>query len=375
MSLIDVSLPKKYKDGRVLFEENLDAWRQTTEQAFATLNLNLTQLAKDLFPSNYEFNNDGNQTIGTYLYQYITNVITGATPITGTTSDTWIINSDGNSSTLSTSLLTDVRTHQLPDASGTVALTSDLVSIIGASVPVGSIIPFYDFNAAVTFDTDYWRYCDGSVLAYAASPLDGLTLPDLSNRYLVGFGTEGGGDIDTAAWNAAPIGNASHQVDLQHSHANTLSTNAPTTSSGGSHDHVVAGHTHSIAQHTHGAGSLQFKTMQCDAGTAVHFYAYDSDGTAHQITDGEAGDGGGQRGLDAKPDGTGPYTFYTKDGTGTTASDGPTSTGSNTSTTDSQGAHTHTVSHTHTITNVNSGSTAQDVQPRSIRVRFIMRVL
>ena len=72
------------------------------------------------------------------------------------------------------------------DNAGVVTLASGGV---GGSLPIGSIIPFYDFNALVTFDTNYYRYCDGSVLTYAASPLDGETLPDLSGRYIVEFGS------------------------------------------------------------------------------------------------------------------------------------------------------------------------------------------
>lgn len=85
-------------------------------------------------------------------------------------------------------------------------------------VPVGSIIAHYDFDAAVTINTSYWAYCDGSVISNASSALNGQTLPDLSNRYLVGFGTEGGGDIDSAAWATDAVGNASHQVNLSHYH-------------------------------------------------------------------------------------------------------------------------------------------------------------
>lgn len=200
MALIDVKLPKKYKDGEVLFEETLDAWRLATEEAFANLNLNLTQLAKDLFDSDYDYNNDGNQTLVTYLLQQITNLITGATPITGTSSDSFTINTDGNSSTLSTASLTEDRTHALPDESGTLATQA---YVLARSVPVGSIIPHNDFNGTIAIDTDYWRYCDGSVLNYPASPLHGKTLDDMSNRFIVGFGTEGGGDIATAGTDAA----------------------------------------------------------------------------------------------------------------------------------------------------------------------------
>lgn len=84
-----------------------------------------------------------------------------------------------------------------------------------SSVPIGSIIPFYDFNGALTFDTDYWAYCNGQTKTIGGSS---RTLPDLSNRYLVGFGTEGGADIGSASWSTTVVGNASHQTSIAHNH-------------------------------------------------------------------------------------------------------------------------------------------------------------
>jgi hypothetical protein len=101
-------------------------------------------------------------------------------------------------------------------------------SLLSLLPPVGTVLPFMDYNGAATFDSNYWAYMDGSVLSDSDSPLDGETLTDLSGRYLVGFGTDGGEDIDSAAWSVTPVGNAGHTVDLEHSH--TVD----------SHDHDVA---------------------------------------------------------------------------------------------------------------------------------------
>lgn len=114
-----------------------------------------------------------------------------------------------------------------------------------ASTPVGSIIPFYDFNGVAQFDTNIWNYCDGSVINSPGSILDGQTLPDLSGRYICGFGTDGGGNIDTAPWDVAPVGNAGSTVNLQHSH-------------------TVNNHNHSIPDHDHGPGDLEFNVMAND---------------------------------------------------------------------------------------------------------------
>jgi hypothetical protein len=107
-------------------------------------------------------------------------------------------------------------------------------SLLSLVVPVGTVIPFMDYNDAVAFDSNYWAYMDGSVLSDSDSPLNGETLTDLSGRYLVGFGTDGGEDIDTALWSVSPVGNAGHTVDLEHSHTVDSHTHdvSGTTSSG-----------------------------------------------------------------------------------------------------------------------------------------------
>jgi hypothetical protein len=115
-------------------------------------------------------------------------------------------------------------------------LDTSTTDLINALVPVGTIIPFYDFNAAITFDTAHWKYCNGATVADADSPINGQVLPDLSGRYIVGFGTDGGADIGSAAWNATFTGNAAHQINIQH-------------------NHTVNSHNHTIA-HTHNEGNL-----------------------------------------------------------------------------------------------------------------------
>jgi hypothetical protein len=53
-------------------------------------------------------------------------------------------------------------------------------------VPTGTILPFYDYNGALTFNAALYKYCDGQTQTVGGSL---RVLPDLSNRYLVGFGT------------------------------------------------------------------------------------------------------------------------------------------------------------------------------------------
>ena len=95
------------------------------------------------------------------------------------------------------------------------------------TVPIGSIIPFYDYNAALSFNTTYWAYCNGQ--STAVGSLGAQTLPDLSNRYLVGFGTEGGADNGSAVWATAAVGNASHQIDIAHTHTYSGTTGLPSS--------------------------------------------------------------------------------------------------------------------------------------------------
>lgn len=119
---------------------------------------------------------------------------------------------------------------------GTIAesakVNSNFTYVDKALVPIGSIIPFYDYNGALTFDTSYWAYCNGQTKTITG--IGAQTLPDLSNRYLVGFGTEGGADNGSAAWSTTPVGNASHQVNLSHDHTSA------------SHNHTSSGNLYAL---------------------------------------------------------------------------------------------------------------------------------
>lgn len=119
MSLEDVILPKAYKNSKVLFEQNLDKWRLKAQDAFANVNFNLTQIAKDTFLPGYEYDNDGNPNYTIPLEARINQFLGGAAVITGTASPTWTVNTLGNSATETTAILTAPRTYQWPDVSGT----------------------------------------------------------------------------------------------------------------------------------------------------------------------------------------------------------------------------------------------------------------
>lgn len=196
--------------------------------------------------------------------------------------------------------------------------------------PVGSIIPFYDFNAALSFNASYWAYCDGS--SQTVSGIGTQTLPDLSNRYLVGFGTEGGGDIDSASWSTSAVGAASHQIDISHTHSTNIGSFS--TGSGGSHSHT--------------SGTLR----------ANIYYTSPDSLVMDLVTDNFTWDWEADVSGNSPSSGSGTAT-------NSVAVDGSTSTASD---------HTHTVDPPATTSSSNL-STTQSIQPRSISVRFIMRIL
>lgn len=240
---------------------------------------------------------------------------------------------ESGSESLATDLAGEIHRmrHMIKEITGKTYWYQSPSASMDALCPVGAILPFYDYNGTVTFNTSMFAYCDGSTVADAGSPINGQVLPDLSGRYLVGFGTDGGTDIDTATWNVTAVGNAGHTINVAHTHTD-------------------AGHTHSLPSHSHSAGTLQFKVAEWTT-TTVNFY--DSAGSSVTVLQ-ESASGSGGSGTGVAVSAGSSATGYTKDGSGSTASTGGTS-GSGTASLGS------------------SLSSTQSIQPRSIRVRYIIR--
>lgn len=219
-------------------------------------------------------------------------------------------------------------------------IVSPVTIDLSGAVPVGGIIPHYDFNSLVSFDNNIWKYCNGSVVSDVTSPLNGQTLPDLSNRYLVGFGTESGGDIGSAAFSATAVGNASHQISLLHSH-------------------TVNAHSHTVNSHVHDSGTLRFIVSNVtNVGGGEHRQTwYTSGGTYGDTFSQQCSGSASSIYVFRLNGGTAPGDLYTKS-SGAFGSTGSASPG-----TDSQSPGTN-----------NALSSTQDIQPRSIRVRYIMRI-
>lgn len=254
----------------------------------------------------------------------------------------------------------------------------------GGIVPLGSIIPFYDFNGALAFNTDKWAYCNGQ--SKTITGIGAQTLPDLSGRYLVGFGTDGGANIHSAAWDTAAVGNAGHTVNIAHTHGVGSFAGPSHTHTGPSHTHTGPSHTHSVdiasftsgsdGTHTHNAGSLAAKFGQTSAYGEPKYLALDtsqtftatrywgSPGTGTSTQSGVyptalmgATASGGAHTHAVNP----PATTSAAGGTGATGAGGTGATGA---------------SGTGAITGSSASalSSAQSIQPRSIRVRYLMRI-
>jgi hypothetical protein len=381
MGLLDAILPKRYKNSRTLYEEDLDAWRQKTEDYLNTVNLNLQQLGIDAFGSDYEFNNDGYATEPVTLEQYIYNIIDGTQPIDGTSSDTFIINSDGNASTLTTASMTAPRTHTLPDNSGTFITDTSLKYFI----PIGTILLFDDFNGtlALPSTTAYWHPCNGTIINSPASLLNGKTPLDFTGRAIVGFttGVEGDASINTAG-SCGVVGNASHQIDIAHTHGALGTTSKTSGNESADHTHTGPSHTHTGPSHTHGPGSLYFQIGESIVTTGPPNHVEIKIGaginhTASILTQEDlVGSGTDYQGVSTTTyPGTNDLYSYANTGGGVTDAAGTGATGSaGTGVTGGvSNTHTHTtdINHTHA-----SGlSATQNILPRSVQIRAYVRIL
>ena len=199
-----------------------------------------------------------------------------------------------------------------------------------SSVPIGSIIPFYDYGA-LAFNTAYWAYCNGQTKTVLGVS---RVLPDMSNRYLVGFGTEGGADIGSATWSITPVGNASHNVTLTGAQSG------------------IGAHAHTASSGLQNASHAHTGSTGTESTTHIHSYGWSS---------------GGASGSSAVKD----VTVATAMGYINTSSENQTHTHAFSSGTETAN-HSHAIT-VNTITDTTAVS-AHSIQPRSISVRFIMRI-
>lgn len=149
MTIADVKLPKKYKNRRVLYEQDLDAWRLQAEATFATIKKNLLQIGLDSFTAGYDYKNNGVAQKPISLEDRINEFSSGTVSFPGTISPTFTINTAGFTATLDTSLLTANRVYEFPDASGTFALLQATQTFTGINTFSNKTV----FNNGVGFLT------------------------------------------------------------------------------------------------------------------------------------------------------------------------------------------------------------------------------
>ena len=309
-------------------------------------------------------------------------------------------------------------------------VTSSLADIAAQGLPIGSIIPFYDFNGDLTFDTDFWVYCDGQTATVGGVS---RALPDLSGRYLVGFGTTTdevqlltlggaatGGTFTitfngqtTAAinWNDSAAtatskfeaistlgsGNAVITIPSTTTYVITFTgdlagtdLNQVTVSSSLTNPGAV---TITPSTTTAGAGgdidSATWSTTPL--GTSVYDQSHTHDTNIASFTSGgssaaNTGSGGahdhGGRTANITTDTISNDTYRVYDDTGGSStthkldvSAGPQDEGWHDHDILTSTTHTHTITHTHSIDPANTTSTSAviNTQPKSVRVRFLMR--
>jgi hypothetical protein len=105
-------------------------------------------------------------------------------------------------------------------------------------VPVGGIIDWWRPSGSTALPPAGFVVCDGSQVNDAASPYNGMTVPDLRNRFTYGanlvtdIGTTGGAASHT---HTVDLGSHTHTVDLNHDHPSASAA----ALSAGSHAHTV----------------------------------------------------------------------------------------------------------------------------------------
>lgn len=222
-----------------------------------------------------------------------------------------------------------------------------ILSSAAAMPPIGTILAFDDFGGLLTFDTDYWAYCNGQTVTVQG--IGSQTLKDLSGRYLVGYGTDGTQDLGSATYTTSPVGNAGHTVNSAHTH--TM----------GTHKHTMGTHSHTFSSsHTHGAGSyvaeISAYYSQVGGERLIYSRVTASSWTANYgISDAESDYAYSKSGNTYGADVQGTSSSGTA--SGTTSSDDPGDTG-----------------YTDPGDTNSGGSTSLSIQPRSVKVRFIMRI-
>ena len=215
------------------------------------------------------------------------------------------------------------------------------------SVPVGSVIPWYDANGSISVP-DCWKLADGTQISDSRSPMNGHYTPNMSgDTYVTGTSTA----LNWSSGAPSVVGSSNNSLP-DHTHTHSLTAAGQTYSGStvigtGAHNHSM---THSHTINSSGAHSHSITT------------GYGDSGARDLAADGD--DSGGTSTAYTNSDGahTHPVQNYVGN-TGTVGSD-----------------HTHELSITLLATSVSgsvgSGSapSGTDIRPKSIRMKYIMKI-
>jgi len=221
-------------------------------------------------------------------------------------------------------------------------VATNLQTYLSASdnTAVGVVNAFNDYGILPLPPKYVW--CDGSVVVSPSSLLNGVTTDDMSGLAIVGYGTIGAGDIATSPYDATPVGNVSNQINLQHTH--TLI-----------HTHTMV-HTHTVGAHNHpldSSGWARVAAITGGSGDIIIDVTAASSWTSNRRSD------------------------STDQGAGASISEGAELDGStdNSSSFPSGAASNSTTSAASTATTSSGLSATQNIQPRSKKLRFILKIL
>lgn len=180
MALIPVVIPKGYKNGRDLYEQQLDAIRSAIKQGFDEVQLNLQQIGKDIDSNSYHFDNDGRANFSTSLQDQINLLSSGGTPLTGTSSDTFAVNTDGAAAIISSSGLTDDRSFTFPDETGEV-LTETAVQTLTNKTITSPTITVLDNSFTIQDNADTSKQAVFELSSITTGTIRTYTLPDATD--------------------------------------------------------------------------------------------------------------------------------------------------------------------------------------------------
>lgn len=93
-----------------------------------------------------------------------------------------------------------------------------ILEYVNASYPVGMLLFFFGSqdNLPAQPDSNYWQFCDGSVVSNVNSPLNGVALPDLRNKFMK----------HPSTGQPVLVTDGADSVNLSHNHGGTTGGNS-----------------------------------------------------------------------------------------------------------------------------------------------------